>query len=62
MPACLLLVQGHAYGVAVVSVMGITTLLFCLFMVVCWELRPVVVAPFAVFFLCIEMLFLSSNL
>lgn len=53
---------GHAYGVAVISVMLITTVMMALVMLVVWGLAPWLVLPFLGFFAAIEGLFLSANL
>ncbi|CAN8275442.1 unnamed protein product [Cochlearia groenlandica] len=51
---------GHAYGIAVVTVMVITTFMVTLIMLVIWKTNIVWVALFLVVFGSIEMLYLSS--
>ncbi|CAB78384.1 potassium transporter-like protein [Arabidopsis thaliana] len=51
---------GHAYGIAVVTVMVITTLMVTLIMLVIWKTNIVWIAIFLVVFGSIEMLYLSS--
>ena len=41
---------GHAYGVAVMSVMFMTTILAAIVMMVCYGINPLLVALFAIFF------------
>lgn len=41
---------GHAYGVAVMSVMFITTILAGIVMLVCYGINPLLVALFMLFF------------
>ncbi|GAX79004.1 hypothetical protein CEUSTIGMA_g6444.t1 [Chlamydomonas eustigma] len=53
---------GHAYGVAVMMVMLITTLLVSLIMIVKWRVSIFLVVPFFILFFCIEGIFLSANL
>ena len=53
--------MGHAYGVAVITVMFITTVLAAIVMLVCYDLNPVLVGLFALIFGSIEALYLSSN-
>ncbi|XP_010450206.1 PREDICTED: potassium transporter 5-like [Camelina sativa] len=51
---------GHAYGIAVVTVMVITTFMVTLIMLVIWKTNIVWIAMFLVVFGSIEMLYLSS--
>lgn len=41
---------GHAYGVAVISVMFITTILAGIVMLTCYSINPVLVAAFLIMF------------
>uniref|UniRef100_M4CG62 Potassium transporter n=1 Tax=Brassica campestris TaxID=3711 RepID=M4CG62_BRACM len=51
---------GHAYGIAVVTVMVITTFMVTLIMLVIWKTNIVWIAMFLIIFGSIEMLYLSS--
>ncbi|ESQ56367.1 hypothetical protein EUTSA_v10024742mg [Eutrema salsugineum] len=51
---------GHAYGIAVVTVMVITTFMVTLIMLVIWKTNIVWIAMFLIGFGSIEMLYLSS--
>ncbi|VVB01311.1 unnamed protein product [Arabis nemorensis] len=51
---------GHAYGIAVVTVMVITTFMVTLIMLVIWKTNIVWIAMFLIVFGSIEMLYLSS--
>lgn len=51
---------GHAYGIAVVTVMVITTFMVTLIMLVIWKTNIVWIGMFLVVFGSIEMLYLSS--
>ncbi|CAH8276897.1 unnamed protein product [Arabidopsis lyrata] len=51
---------GHAYGIAVVTVMVITTIMVTLIMLVIWKTNIVWIATFLVLFGSIETLYLSS--
>lgn len=51
---------GHAYGIAVVTVMVITTFMVTLIMLVIWKTNIVWIVMFLVVFGSIEMLYLSS--
>ncbi|CAN6934737.1 unnamed protein product [Brassica oleracea] len=51
---------GHAYGIAVVTVMVITTFMVTLIMLVIWKTNIVWIALFLIIFGSIEMLYLSS--
>uniref|UniRef100_A0A1J3DIL1 Potassium transporter n=1 Tax=Noccaea caerulescens TaxID=107243 RepID=A0A1J3DIL1_NOCCA len=51
---------GHAYGIAVVAVMVITTFMVTLIMLVIWKTNIVWIAMFLIIFGSIEMLYLSS--
>lgn len=53
---------GNAYGVAVVGVMFITTLLVTLVMLVVWNMHVFLILPFTVFFGLLEGTYLSSVL
>ncbi|MEW5299674.1 MAG: hypothetical protein WDW36_002665 [Sanguina aurantia] len=53
---------GNAYGVAVMTVMFITTNLLTLIMVACWETPLLFVVPFYVIFATIEGFYLTSVL
>ncbi|XP_050220922.1 potassium transporter 5 [Mercurialis annua] len=53
---------GHAYGIAVVAVMVITTVMVTLIMLVIWKVRVIWVVLFSVGFLLIECVYLSSVL
>eukprot|EP00798_Chlamydomonas_sp_ICE-L_P014146 gene14146-20109_t len=56
------LILAEAYGVAVISVMVLTTFLIILIMITAWETSLLIVIPFACLFLLIESGFLSSSL
>ncbi|KAB2046064.1 hypothetical protein ES319_D01G207100v1 [Gossypium barbadense] len=53
---------GHAYGIAVVAVMVITTCMVTLIMLVIWKTNILWIALFCVFFGTIETIYLSSVL
>jgi len=53
---------GHAYGVAVISVMFITSFLGALVALVNYAINPAIVLPVLLFYVLIEGLFLSANL
>ncbi|CAA6654734.1 unnamed protein product [Spirodela intermedia] len=52
---------GHAYGLAVSTVMFVTTCLMSLVMIIVWKQRMVWAALFLVFFGSIEMLYVSAS-
>ncbi|AEC08341.1 Potassium transporter 1 [Arabidopsis thaliana] len=52
--------MGHAYGLAVTSVMLVTTCLMTLVMTIVWKQRIITVLAFVVFFGSIELLYFSS--
>ncbi|KAH9326136.1 hypothetical protein KI387_006314, partial [Taxus chinensis] len=53
---------GHAYGVAVVTVMLVTTILMSLIMLIVWRSNLLLVIIFTVIFLSIEMAYFSAVL
>jgi len=53
---------GNAYGVAVMMVMLITTLMTTMIMLMSWTVSVLLVIPFFVFFFTVEAVFLSANL
>ena len=53
---------GEAYGVAVMMVMLVTTIMVTILMLVKWECSLLIVIPFFLFFFTVESVFLSANL
>ncbi|GAB4815865.1 hypothetical protein N2152v2_002911 [Parachlorella kessleri] len=53
---------GNAYGLAVITVMLMTTSLISLVMIICWEVHLLLVATFWLVFTFIEAAFWSSNI
>lgn len=53
---------GHAYGIAVVAVMLVTTILMTLIMLIVWRSNIVLVAIFTLTFLFVEMVYFSAVL
>ncbi|KAJ9565146.1 hypothetical protein OSB04_001112 [Centaurea solstitialis] len=51
---------GHAYGLAVTSVMFVTTCLMTMVMIIVWKQQIITAAAFLVFFGSIELLYLSA--
>ncbi|KAI5002622.1 hypothetical protein ZWY2020_027272 [Hordeum vulgare] len=51
---------GHAFGVAVIWVMLITTALMTVVMVVIWDVHPVIAAAFFAVYVAVEGLYMSS--
>ncbi|KAK9168090.1 hypothetical protein Syun_000230 [Stephania yunnanensis] len=52
---------GHAYGLAVTTVMFVTTCLMFLVMIIVWKQRLIVAAAFLAFFGSIELLYISAS-
>ncbi|GKV01326.1 hypothetical protein SLEP1_g13884 [Rubroshorea leprosula] len=53
--------MGHAYGLAVTTVMFVTTCLMALVMIIVWKQRIISVVAFLVFFGSIELLYISAS-
>ncbi|KAK3206570.1 hypothetical protein Dsin_020616 [Dipteronia sinensis] len=51
---------GHAYGMAVITVMFVTTCLMALVMIIVWKQRIISVVAFVVFFGSVELLYISA--
>ncbi|KAI9194422.1 hypothetical protein LWI28_005854 [Acer negundo] len=51
---------GHAYGLAVTTVMFVTTCLMALVMIIVWKQRIINVVAFVVFFGSVELLYISA--
>ncbi|KAJ0083370.1 hypothetical protein Patl1_31067 [Pistacia atlantica] len=52
--------MGHAYGLAVTTVMFVTTCLMALVMIIVWKRRLIYVVAFLVFFGSVELLYISA--
>ncbi|KAI3932234.1 hypothetical protein MKW98_024954 [Papaver atlanticum] len=52
--------MGHAYGLAVTTVMFVTTCLMCLVIIIVWKQRITTAIAFLIFFGSIELLYISS--
>ncbi|KAL5748119.1 hypothetical protein ACOSP7_025156 [Xanthoceras sorbifolium] len=52
--------MGHAYGLAVTTVMFVTTCLMALVMIIVWKQRIISVVAFLVFFGSVELLYISA--
>ncbi|KAL6200365.1 hypothetical protein ACLB2K_030147 [Fragaria x ananassa] len=53
--------MGHAYGLAVTSVMFVTTCLMALVMIIVWKERVVTALAFLLFFGSIELIYISAS-
>ncbi|XP_021909987.1 potassium transporter 1 [Carica papaya] len=53
--------MGHAYGLAVTTVMFVTTCLMALVMLIVWKQRLISIVAFLVFFGSIELLYISAS-
>ncbi|KAJ7964220.1 Potassium transporter [Quillaja saponaria] len=54
--------MGHAYGLAVTTVMFVTTCLMALVMVIVWKQRITIAILFMVFFGSVELLYISASI
>ncbi|XVE79829.1 hypothetical protein DITRI_Ditri14bG0087900 [Diplodiscus trichospermus] len=54
--------MGHAYGLAVTTVMFVTTCLMALVMIIVWKQRISVAVAFLVFFGSLELLYISASI
>ncbi|XVF68494.1 hypothetical protein PTKIN_Ptkin11bG0006900 [Pterospermum kingtungense] len=53
--------MGHAYGLAVTTVMFVTTCLMALVMIIVWNQRIAIAVAFLVFFGSVELLYISAS-
>ncbi|KAF5201182.1 Low affinity potassium transport system protein kup [Thalictrum thalictroides] len=53
--------MGHAYGLAVTTVMFVTTCLMCMVMIIVWKQSIIICVAFLVFFGSIELLYISAS-
>ncbi len=51
-----------AYGIAVTGTMGMTTILFIVFVIFRWGWASAIVVPIFIFFFCLELVFFASNM
>ncbi|KAL5710118.1 3-ketoacyl-CoA thiolase with broad chain length specificity [Ranunculus cassubicifolius] len=53
--------MGHAYGLAVTTVMFVTTCLMCMVMIIVWKQSITICVAFLVFFGSIELMYISAS-